>query len=816
MARFGSVNLKIRPIRLALLVDPGNAEQTRQAIQLASTLWGGAYFPIIVLHKRIPLTWREKYLRAPRAKDVVHGYLDAFDPDILVQFATEVPQYIQQRGLKIVKPDEIWETLDARRSLAPKFGIGIPELLEDIFGEFFKYKAKYPIKIVIPVLPKEHTLFWASVYGDISPKLTPQIKARYYEPLEITEPKVTPEEIQVMLKRDTVFPRRLTQHALEHNPRSHGRRSAYALFMDADKTEDVIDYWNLRALGRSVVPMPKQFLSSEPFRAVFTSFFQENRKHWAHNPSVCDFASIVRSRNSTMEEMQEFAKSFTIEKRPDDPSNDSFFSLQHWYPRIWDESAREMDGALPDDFYGEESSIEIDKDTKGLEISFQPLLPDLIDEHAYVGEIRCANELSFRLYGSEEYLAEVFPQFNGENFIHSISSFGSFRDYWRVGRNGLVKLVSDNFTEYWKIPESQGVVFAWLKDHGWDAELSTAGLLAKQMLKTLEGHPVMLADEKLLGLLEHMNGGTVQKSGEPVSDNTITQERDLAVGEIRSRIDDPKKRAATDYLISKGVFAVGVRVQCPHCLRNSWHPIDRIDKELTCSKCLNTFPAIGNIESGSWRYKTTGPFSVPNYADGAYATLLTLDFFKDRKLHTLLTTPALSFTARASGKKDIEADFALFWQDSIFGEQRNGIVFGECKTYGEFQKKDFERMKYIAASFPGAVLVFATLRKKLEKREVHAITAITRTGRKWWKNERPINPVLILTGNELLSYHGPPYCWEEMGLKTKFDRVSGLLKVCDATQQIYLGLPSWEAAWHEQWEKRRIKRAKNLLDKKQS
>jgi len=29
-----------------------------------------------------------------------------------------------------------------------------------------------------------------------------------------------------------------------------------------------------------------------------------------------------------------------------------------------------------------------------------------------------------------------------------------------------------------------------------------------------------------------------------------------------------------------------------------------------------------------------------------------------------------------------------------------------------------------------------------------------------------------------------------------------------------LGLPSWEAAWHEQWEKRRMKRAKNLLDKK--
>src|SRR5580692_1455101 len=60
MARFDNVNLKIRPLRLALLVDPGSAEQARQAIQLASTLWGGAHFPIIALHKRIPATWREK------------------------------------------------------------------------------------------------------------------------------------------------------------------------------------------------------------------------------------------------------------------------------------------------------------------------------------------------------------------------------------------------------------------------------------------------------------------------------------------------------------------------------------------------------------------------------------------------------------------------------------------------------------------------------------------------------------------------------------------------------------------------------------
>jgi len=803
MARFGNVTLKIRPSRLALLVDAENMDQTRDAIRLASSLWGGAYFPIITLYKRMPKTWRDGPLKAPQARDVVLGYIDAFDPDILVQFAKDIPQYVRDRGLKIIGPDEVWRTLDEDRSLSPNFGIGLPEVLDDVFEQYFKYKAKYPIRVSMPVLPQKHTLFWASVFGELPPKLIPHIKRRYFEALDITEEEAKPADIRQLLKGDNVFPRRLTQHGLEHHPRSHSRRNAYAFFMDANKVSDVIDYWNLRAMGRSVVPVPKQYLDITEFREFLIDFLKSERRHWPHNPAVSDFASIVRSRNSTMDELQAFAKTLVIEKRANDPSNDPFFSMQHWYPRVWDEWARDKDGSLPDDFFGKESSIEIGKNDTTLELSFSPVMPEFIDRHAYTGEIRCANEVSFRLYGSNEYLAEVFPQFAGKEFIRSISSFGSFRDFWRVGRNGLVKLVSDEITEHWAIPESQKVIFAWLKDHGWTAELSSPGLLAKQIFATLDGSPSLLGNEKLLGLLEHMNGGTVQANGNPVADNKIAQDRDLPIGEIRSRIDKPAGRThICDYLISKGVFAVGLRVQCPRCLRNSWHAVDRIDKDFVCTKCLNTFPAIGNVEKGSWRYKTTGSFSIPNYADGAYATLLALNFFDDHKMHSLITTPALSFTAKAPGKNDLEADFALFWQDSIWGEQMDGIAFGECKTYGKFEKKDFDRMRYLGETFPGAILVFATLREKLTPREVKALSRIARAGRKRWKSQRPINPVLVLTGNELLGFEGPPYCWKTLGLDKKFDRVRGLLSVCDATQQIYLKLPSWETEWHDKWVRR--------------
>jgi hypothetical protein len=103
------------------------------------------------------------------------------------------------------------------------------------------------------------------------------------------------------------------------------------------------------------------------------------------------------------------------------------------------------------------------------------------------------------------------------------------------------------------------------------------------------------------------------------------------------------------------------------------------------------------------------------------------------------------------------------------------------------------------------VLAFSTLRKELTPGEVAGITRIAKAGRKYWKAERPTNPVLILTGTELFSWAGPPHCWE-LSLQEKFSRVHGLLDICDATQQIYLGLPSWQTEWHEKWEKRRQKR----------
>jgi hypothetical protein len=64
------------------------------------------------------------------------------------------------------------------------------------------------------------------------------------------------------------------------------------------------------------------------------------------------------------------------------------------------------------------------------------------------------------------------------------------------------------------------------------------------------------------------------------------------------------------------------------------------------------------------------------------------------------------------------------------------------------------------------------------------------------KAARPTNHILILTGNELFSDYGPPFCWKNAGgaltvFAEKYNGYHDLLPLCDATQQLYLDMKPW-------------------------
>ena len=279
-----------------------------------------------------------------------------------------------------------------------------------------------------------------------------------------------------------------------------------------------------------------------------------------------------------------------------------------------------------------------------------------------------------------------------------------------------------------------------------------------------------------------MNGGSVGPDGTPLDGNKVSHEREISVAEVKERLKRKKRyrKSLYDYLTQKGFFRLGARVKCPNCSRHSWYSLESLGDSLACPKCLDAFPAVGNLDAGGkdpWYYRTAGPFSIPNYADGAYSVLLTLNFFSPLRLvsHDFQITSVMSFKAESPDGKTVEADFAAFWKSGTHGSKVE-LLLGECKTYGKFEDKDFKRMRYLSKTFPNPVLVFSTLRESLEDGERKKIARLAETG-----------PVMVLTAKELCPYSGAEVLKGSPDNRS-LDYGSSLTDICRITRISYVGL----------------------------
>lgn len=801
---FGDITVRCRPLRLAFVIPPESAA-LHKAIQINSSLWGGAFNPIIPLYRRAPSGWKSYPGEKVSVRNRALGYVRAFDPDILVNCTGErLPPYLSDTSRTVISWDDIWEDFfKNEKSQYPRCGIGIFELLGDIYKEYFEFKHRFPSTVVYPKYPKKQELFWSAAIGQLANPIQEDIERTFAEALDIEKPYIDATNYESILKGNVFFPRRITRHRITVEGAGYRSHEAYGFYMDADKFLDVVDFWNLRALGRSVIPIPKQFVVVPEFLQLVRNFVRSEYRESRHNPEITFGTSIIRSFSTTMPELESLSRALNLKDLIPNKPMAQLISLQHWYPRIWDEWAIGKDGAMPDRLHAgvEEFSFPEASTT----VAFNAVKPGFAAD-TLVRSPRYANEVYPKFYGQADTpVADLLPYDHGAHVLRVAGGTAALPDEFRIGRSGLIRLVEWRERTFWKIPLAEDVFLAWLKDKGFDAHLSTCGRLAKQIHSQLNGWLTPLSYEPLLKLLEEMNGGLEGSKG-------------AALGHVKNALK--KLDAHGDLyqsLLGREVFQLGYRTQCTYCQRASWHSVRSFASELVCPLCykkLNAISAVDSNNQGSWHLRTAGPFSVGNYGDGSYSVLLTLNLFeRDRSLQA---TPVLSFNAKhAASGRELEADLGLIWQESTAGETQDGVLFAECKSYNKFERRDFDRMRSIAREFPGAILAFSTLRRNLEVDEIRELRKITSEGMKQWKTERPLNPVLLLTGNELFGFVGPPYCWDKTAIPAWAQNAHGLLELCMATQSIYLGTPHWQETWRSEYEKRTRKRkriASTLVD----
>ena len=772
----GTIKVKLRPIKLAFLVHPNDKESLLKAIEINTFLWGGTYNPIIPTCNCIPPNREGLPSNNPSAQNVISGYLDNFDPDYVVPMG-ECVDYDLDIGHweKIDNASQILGTTE--RYGITSYGISIFEILNYFFEQELKFQRRYPLDICIPHFEDRFPLFLTGVFGRLPKNFDATFWEKFAEPLKARKVDCSASNYAEFLISQKLFLRHITSLYLE----AEGHPVPCIFYLDATKPLDVMDYWNLRAIGWNVFPIPKQFVQLDKTRQLAQNFI-ETYQHPITSP-----ITIQKSRSISEDEHQQLADSLDISRSDAFRKNPVIWQTR--YPRMWDRWARARDHVGCREF--EADTTEHDISVNEEEIRFRTLDP----KFTLRGRLpfpRFANEIKLEFDKGNTLLAEVIPKGGWE--LTTDLGISQIRE-WRVSRKGLVYLARHSRSRIsLPIPQAEIVFTRWFESKGWTVELSPPGRIAKQMIQQLGGIDEIriLAQEGLLQLLRDMNRSD-QKS---IAEEHVRSKVHKIANQAKYKREGEAERIIQRW-IDANVLQLGMEIQCPVCTKHSWYSVKTVDYQLRCPQCLREIPFPPNAKRVKWVYRTIGPFSLPNQADGAYTVLLALRFFSHLPLPGRATTPLMSFTAEKEGMKPLEVDLALFFQDRGLINSGYELIFAECKTFNNFQKKDVERMMDLGKAFPDAVLVFSTLKESLNDEEKKILLPIVNASRKKRSNGNPFNPVLILTSTELF-WQSSLLEWREK-LRQKIEPIrhpegplTELLLHCDLTQQVYLNVEPWD------------------------
>jgi hypothetical protein len=335
----------------------------------------------------------------------------------------------------------------------------------------------------------------------------------------------------------------------------------------------------------------------------------------------------------------------------------------------------------------------------------------------------------------------------------------------------------------------------------------------------------LLADMETLELLNKMAGGVRKRSNE---DDAIEETFELRTAPLKDWIDLIERRKRRRPLpelelqdfTERNVIRAGLETGCPHCQARNWSSLTAVDYRITCDRCLKSydFPQARLREhSRNFYYRVVGPFSVPDYGRGSYALLLALRVISgfNMTMHELTFATAMNL---AFDGVNLEVDF-LAWRrdDHIDYDEPPQFLIGEAKSGGKgplIKARSLAQLKKVAKKLPGTAIVIAVLRDNFLPSEKRLLKTFVRWCRRVDSDGEPTNPVVLLTSHELLFDHHVSETWKSLGDPhgkfSNYEHIRKLEGFADATQQIYLGLPSFYAERRAQWE-RRMERKRNAL-----
>ncbi|HEY8063812.1 MAG TPA: hypothetical protein VIF40_03700 [Methylosinus sp.] len=794
MARI-EAEVRLRPVRFAFLVRPDDMAQVSRAIRINTCLWGGRHNPLVPVFDETPEWWDRHGVFSDSPQRIVDGYLDLFEPDFIVEGEPGLAANLDFDPHRVLAPDAVLVREGDASRIGP--GLSVFDIYRDLHRRVFQFARRREHHIVV-VEPKDPQFadFCAAVFGGFPDEDGLGYFARGFN--DAFEPRKVALDGNSLAELyhdgcESAFDIANATLKVEARGRMGIGYDPVVFVMNPVEARDLLDFWNLRALRDAVVAAPLPWLAE--MSANFRQFILDSllEADGASDP-LPHRATVMFSRSVDSGRIDDLHREhFRVER-------DGANLVQDWYPPIWRGASDFVASDRPPRLTAKRVNVECSSSDDGPQLQLEFLQPDFVGEHR--GDGSWANVVQIREWGFDNLFATTFPCDHRRPMPPYFHMPSLSRRYLST-TEGIVTFPNVfRSREQWSIPDCTTAILEWFKSKGVRAERSDAGRAATQIVKTLGGlmGVAAVSSEKVVEFLNNMSRRPSRSAHHHEFKNRMQKARG-------------NDRLGFEWLVDHGAVELGLEVKCPHCSSRGWHPLNRLSNQVECTLCLRPFkfPAADIEKSTDWAFRLAGPFVLPNYANGGYATALAIRCLAgmfdvgDRR-----TTWSAGLDLHFPDEQHLEADFTLWHQATSYSNRSVPVelMFGEAKSFGResFLDEDVDRMRRLAERFPGAVMVFATMKNELSSDEVVRIATLAEWGRERIAVGKATRaPVIVLTGVELfmggLLHEG----WlAKGGLHAKlsnsgFWRTGDMRRLADLTQQIYLGLPSYG-----KWSRERI------------
>ena len=803
-----SVNVRLRPVRFAFMVRPEDGAGLQRIFHINTCLWGGLYNPIVPFFKRVPAWWERNGIRFDNAKQIVNGYLDYFEPDFVVEAEKNIASGFGIDPKRVLQLADILSHSGQREEKG--HGLSVLDLYRKLYRDEYQFVRRHKHNIIdAKAAAPKFDNFTACVFGGFPKQQSLKYFATAFkDAFDPEEIKLDGATLQKLYKSQFSSALNIGHDGIEVNYNDH--RDPTIFILNAEEPKDLLDFWNYRAVHRSGIPIPVQWL--QELSAFCKDFVIKNYRPLPGNPNgVMIRPTIMFSRSIPEKNIEILHKKYlAVDKQGAN-------SVQTWYPPIWRQTpgytVRTTRPKLTALSKKCEVTVEVDKP----HIRFESLYPEFADQ--FGGNHRWANIMRIEDWSFKDRIATVFPT---DFRIQAVPRFGLGGEFRLSTNEGLVNFPRfKEFPQQWDLIEGREAIEQWLTNNKITSRLSESGRATQQIIQTLGGFWSVrsLSHRGIIELLDEMARRPIKHSAHQ---REFQNKINIAIkGDIwRDKV--------LETLVNRRAVELGQELKCTKCGSWGWYALTQLNVTMNCQLCLRPFgfPLTDPTDSklSKWAYRVIGPFALPKYADGGYAAALAIRFFADviaRPMDTDVTwSPGLELTL-PNGRK-AEVDFLLWYQHRhMFGtDHPTQIIFGEAKSFGKdaFRDQDVERMRLLAQQHPGAILVFATMKEatELSKDEIKRIRKLAEWGREYDKDRKETRaPVIVLTGTELFTAYYLEQVWKEKGGRHKqlvepaYVDLNNLKQLADCTQQLYLGMTSF-GVWREAiWKKKRERLAKS-------